>query len=237
MHTILNSILSVKRWYAARREQRHRTRASESHGAGARAPAGADRHGRTVAGRADPAAGDGRPARLQPRAAARGAERPRGPGAIAAPAAPGLLRRQTRAERAGADSPHAAAARGRAPGLDGMAEPGGPEGAEEAQSGDAQARRRGGVDTAHAQEPRFGSSASPSSPCGCPRPRRACARSTSTTKSFVRSRSTIASSSSRRWRSIGRRLPPDCRPSSSCLPSSRAPRTRGRPPTRSACEA
>src|SRR6267378_417535 len=155
LHTILNSILPVKRWYAARREQRHRTRASESHGAGARAPAGADRHGRTVAGRADPAAGDGRPARLQPGAAARGAERPRRPGAIAAPAAPGLLRRQTRAERAGADSPHAAAARGRAPGLDGVAEPGGPEGAEEAQSGDAQARRRGGVDPAHAQEPRF----------------------------------------------------------------------------------
>src|SRR5258708_6064467 len=155
MHTILNSILPVKRWYAARREQRHRTRASESHGAGARSPACPDRYRGAVAGRADPAAGDGRPARLQPRAAARGAERSSGPGPVAAPAAPRLLRRQTRAERAGADSPHAAAARGRAPGLDGMAEPGGPEGAEEAQSGDAQARRRGGVETAHAQEPRL----------------------------------------------------------------------------------
>src|SRR5258708_22445589 len=155
MNIILNSILPVKRWYAARREQSHRTRASESHGAGARSPARPDRYRGAVAGRADPAAGDGRPARLQPRAAARSAERSSGPGPVAAPAAPRLLRRQTRAERAGADSPHHPPPRGRAPGLDGMAGPGGPERAEEAQSGDAQARRRGGVDTAHAQEPRF----------------------------------------------------------------------------------
>src|SRR5882672_6079952 len=152
MHTILNSILAVKRWYAARREQRHRTRASESHGAGARTPARPDRHRRAVAGRADPAAGDGRPARLQPRAATRGAERPRRPGPVAAPAAPGLLRREAGAERAGADSPHAAAARGRTPRGDGVARPASPQGPEEAQPRDAQARRGGGVDAADSQE-------------------------------------------------------------------------------------
>src|SRR5258708_16353497 len=91
MDTILKSILAVKRWYAARREQRHRTRTSESHGASARAPAGDDRHGRTVAWRADPPAGDGRPSRLQPRAAARGPERSAGPGPPAAPPPPRLL--------------------------------------------------------------------------------------------------------------------------------------------------
>src|SRR5258706_9634805 len=126
MHTILNSILAVKRWYAARHEQRHRTRTSESHGAGARAPAGDDRHGRTVAWRADPPAGDGRPSRLQPRAAARGTERPRRPRAIAASTAPRLLRREAGGERAGADSPHAAATRGRAPRCDGVARHAGP---------------------------------------------------------------------------------------------------------------
>src|SRR5258708_12011109 len=115
MHTILNSILAVKRWYAARREQRHRTRTSESHGAGARAPAGDDRDGRTVAGRADPPAGDGRPSRLQPRAAARGAERSGGPGPAAAPAAPALLPREPAPDRAGADPPHAPPTRGRPP--------------------------------------------------------------------------------------------------------------------------